>query len=95
MKVAPTAEMGDGLFDVILMGDMGLMEVLTGTGAIYKGTHLDRDKIAHHRARVITAEPVGDEEVLIDMDGEQPGRLPATFEILPAAVRLCRGPNAE
>jgi YegS/Rv2252/BmrU family lipid kinase len=95
MKVAPTALMGDGLFDVILMGDMGLMDVLTGTGAIYKGTHLDRDKIEHYRARVITAEPVGDEEVLIDMDGEQPGRLPASFEILPAVVRLCRGPNAE
>jgi diacylglycerol kinase family enzyme len=26
--------------------------------------------------------------VLLDVDGEQPGRLPATFEILPGAVRM-------
>jgi len=95
MKVAPTAEMGDGRFDVILMGDMGLMDVIAGTGAIYKGAHLDRDKIEHHYARVVRAEPLNDEEVLIDMDGEQPGRLPATFEILPGVVSLCRGPNPE
>jgi diacylglycerol kinase family enzyme len=27
-----------------------------------------------------------DEVVLLDVDGEQPGRLPATFEILPHAL---------
>jgi len=95
MKVAPTAEMGDGRFDVVLMGDMGFMDVIAGTGAIYKGTHLDRDKIEHHYAKVVTAESLHDEEVLIDMDGEQPGRLPATFEILPGVVSLCRGPHPE
>ena len=28
------------------------------------------------------------EEVVIEIDGELPGRLPATFEILPKALRV-------
>ena len=29
-----------------------------------------------------------DERVLLDVDGEQPGMLPATFECLPGAIRI-------
>jgi len=28
------------------------------------------------------------DEILLDIDGEAPGRLPASFEILPKAIRL-------
>ena len=28
--------------------------------------------------------------VLLDIDGEQPGRLPAEFTLMPGAVRVCR-----
>jgi diacylglycerol kinase family enzyme len=34
-----------------------------------------------------------DEEVLIDMDGEQPGRLPITLDVLPKAIRLIAPPG--
>jgi diacylglycerol kinase family enzyme len=33
-------------------------------------------------------EASSDEEVLLDVDGEQPGRLPASFELLPGALRI-------
>nr|WP_292280564.1 hypothetical protein [Mesorhizobium sp.] len=36
-------------------------------------------------------EPLGDAEkngALVDIDGESPGRIPATFEILPGALTL-------
>jgi len=35
------------------------------------------------RCRRIEAVPVTGQEVLIELDGEQIGRLPATFEIIP------------
>ena len=37
----------------------------------------------------LSAKPArADEKVFIDLDGEQPGLLPATWEIVPAAIDL-------
>ena len=45
-------------------------------------------------ARKLVAAPVeADAIVPIELDGETPGRLPATFEIVPGALRL-RGSDA-
>jgi YegS/Rv2252/BmrU family lipid kinase len=95
MMVAPDAQMSDGLFDIILMGDLGKIEALSRSGQIYAGTHLKNDKMDLYRGKVLVAEPMGDAEVLIDLDGEQPGRLPARFELIPNAVRLAMGPENE
>ncbi len=89
MQVAPTAEVEDGLFDVITMGDLSVMQALSLGGAIYRGTHLHRPKIEAARARKVTARPLHpDDKVLLDVDGETPGRLPATFTVLPRALLL-------
>ena len=53
---------------------------------VYKGTHLSMDKVSHRRARVVRAEPLGDSEVELDVDGETPGILPATFTLLAGAI---------
>ena len=97
MKVAPDAIMGDGLFDVVVMGDLGTVELARGLPKLYRGEHLSSGnrKIEVHRAKVVVAEPAADNEVLIDMDGEQPGRLPATFEILPGVLKVCVGRNPQ
>mgnify|MGYP000306632585 CR=1 FL=1 len=86
MWVAPKARPDDGLFDVVILGDLSRGEVLRGSRRIYRGTHLDLPKVRLLRGRRVVAE--SDEEVLIDMDGEQPGRLPITCELLPGALRL-------
>ena len=86
MWVAPQAKMDDGRFDVVLMGDLSRAEVMTSMTRIYKGRHFPHPKVRYTNARVVRAE--SDAEVLIDLDGEQPGRLPATFEILPGAIRI-------
>ncbi len=94
MKIAPDAIMDDGLFDVVIMGDLSKATVLLKSGTIYKGTHLELDKVEHHLARAVRAEAIeGDPPVLIDMDGEQPGCLPATWSLVPGALRICVGPG--
>jgi diacylglycerol kinase family enzyme len=46
-------------------------------------------EVQQTRARVVIARPARkDEEVMIEIDGELPGRLPARFEILPRALRV-------
>ena len=89
MFMAPHALLDDGLFDVITMGPMSLLDILLGGTRIYKGTHLELPQVTSDRARVVKAIPTHPHErVLLDVDGEVPGVLPATFELLPEAILL-------
>ncbi|MBI5482278.1 MAG: diacylglycerol kinase family lipid kinase [Deltaproteobacteria bacterium] len=89
MHVAPKAILDDGLFDVVALGDFGVAEVALRVRHIYKGTHLGMPKVEHWKARHVQAEPVqAGDQVLLDVDGEQPGALPSTFEMLPGAIKL-------
>ena len=87
MKVAPNAEVDDGMFDVIAMGDFTFGDLLTSGRRLYQGTHLTMDKVTSRRARVVEAQPVEPSAVVeLDVDGECPGKLPARFELLPSAL---------
>ncbi len=87
MMVAPMADPADGFLDVVLMRDTRLRELLFKIGDIYAGRHMDDPKVFHYRVRSLEVTPApGEGPVLIDMDGEAPGRLPARFDILPGAL---------
>ncbi|NLH50959.1 MAG: diacylglycerol kinase family lipid kinase [Myxococcales bacterium] len=86
MQMAPQADLSDGLFDVVVIGDISLWEKITQMPKIYQATHLGHPKIQLHHARKIVA--ITEETVLLDVDGEAPGRLPATFAVCPGAIRI-------
>jgi YegS/Rv2252/BmrU family lipid kinase len=86
MQVAPNASVDDGLFDVLVVGDISRTESLRHLPKLYGGTLMLPNKVQRRRARRISV--MSSERVLIDLDGEQPGMLPATFEVLPHAVRI-------
>jgi YegS/Rv2252/BmrU family lipid kinase len=90
MMIAPTAEVDDGRFDVVGLEDMSLGQVLGLTGSIYRGGHVGRPGVSVARASKVVAEPLDPRgpPVLLDVDGEAPGRLPATFELRRAAFLL-------
>lgn len=90
MKIAPEAKPDDGLFDIIVVRRTSLFQFMKGFPALYKGRHLENTRYVFMlRGRKITAEPVDPaDEVLLDVDGEAPGRLPATFEIVPRGLLL-------
>lgn len=95
MKVAPDALVDDGLFDVVMMSDFHFSDLLFRGLDIYSGRHLKSPKVKVVRARQVKAEPIRkDAEVLLDVDGEQLGRLPAVFEIVPSGL-LVRAQAAE
>lgn len=87
MMVAPDAELDDGQFDVVAMGDFGFGDLLRSGRRLYKGTHLSMDKVTARRAKVVEAEGVEPGAVIeLDVDGESPGRLPARFELCAGAL---------
>ncbi|HTR52610.1 MAG TPA: diacylglycerol kinase family protein [Kofleriaceae bacterium] len=87
MMVAPNAEVDDGLFDVVCLGDFHFGDLLKSGRRLYKGTHLSMDKVTTRRARVVEAEGIDAAAVVeLDVDGECLGQLPARFELVPGAV---------
>jgi YegS/Rv2252/BmrU family lipid kinase len=86
MRVAPGAVLDDGLFQMTVIGDLTLASVFLNLPRLYNGTIYGHKKITKLTGRSIEASSF--QEVLIDMDGEQPGRLPATVDIVPSALRM-------
>ena len=74
---------------VVIVGDLGRWEILAKINRLYDGTHLEMAEVVSQQARKVSVEPVDPEAVVpLETDGETPGRLPATFEVLPKALRL-------
>jgi len=89
MKIAPDARLDDGLFDVVTLPAQSLADYLLRGHRVYAGTHVDLPGVIVERARKVVAEPFDpDEAVLLDVDGEALGRLPATFELRTGLLRL-------
>ncbi len=86
MHVAPLAKLDDGRFDVVVFGDISRARVVALSRTIYRGAHLSLPNVRLLHAQTVSL--TSRETVLIDMDGEQPGRLPATARVLPGALRL-------
>jgi diacylglycerol kinase (ATP) len=81
---APEARMDDGLFDIINVGDFGTLEGLRHVPKLRNGKHLGLQKVNHSRGRIVHV--TSDEDVLLEMDGDLVGTLPASFEIIPGAI---------
>lgn len=89
MQIAPDADPADGLLDVVALEDLSRLESVALSQHVYKGAHLSRRGVSVARGKVVEAEPLAaGTEVLVDMDGETPGRLPLRAELAPGALRL-------
>ena len=77
MMIAPHADPSDGRLEVVLLGDLGRRELIGLTPRIYRGAHLAADGVRVTSGVTVEAEAVHPwASVLIDVDGEQPGKLP-------------------
>lgn len=89
MKICPEAILDDGHFDFVTVGDLGRIEVLAKIHRIYSGNHLSMKEVKQTRCRKLRVTPVDRQaEIPLEIDGETPGRLPASFELLGGALRL-------
>jgi len=86
MWLAPEAKIDDGLFDIVIIGSLNRMEAIMSIPRLYRGTLALHPKVKIVRGRRV--EVTSAQEVLLDADGEAPGRLPAVFEIIPGAIKL-------
>jgi len=89
MKIAPEALPNDGLFDIVAMHGLTRAQGVALAPRIYQGTHLGQPGVYSARGALIEAESlVPRAEVLIDMDGETPGRLPLVARVARGALKI-------
>ena len=86
MMMCPEAEPDDGLFDVLLIGDLTKRDLIVTLPKTYKGKHLPHPKAELLRGAAVTVE--APEPLPIELDGEQPGTTPVRFDVVPKALRL-------
>jgi YegS/Rv2252/BmrU family lipid kinase len=79
MRIAPLASIQDGEFDIFVLEDVGKPALLGSLlPRVYFGRHVEANGVIHLRGR---AAQVESESMLVEMDGEQPGRAPASIQI--------------
>lgn len=89
MKIAPDAKLTDGKLDIVSIGDLSAVKIFTSAPRVYTGSHLSMPEVSHALARKLTVRASDrNAEVALEVDGELPGKLPATFQIIPEALRV-------
>lgn len=88
MKIAPEATLDDGLFDLCIVGDIGVGTFVRHGPKLYRGEHGALADVRFLRGRRVELTAVENVPVLVEADGEVAGRLPATFELLPGAATV-------
>jgi YegS/Rv2252/BmrU family lipid kinase len=87
MKLMPGAKFDDGVLDLIEMGDITPLAMLTTVlPKVYSGAHVHHPKVRvshgtsfHFKSAI---------ETLVDLDGETVGRLPLDVSVLPRAFSV-------
>ncbi len=89
LQVAPNASIDDGLLDVLVFGDIRLIDVFRHLPKLYSGKTESIKEMIRTRGRKISAS--SEEPVLVEADGELICRLPVEIDIVPGALRMLTG----
>lgn len=87
MKMAPDAALDDGFLDVVVVRQNPPLSILD-MRLLYSGAHLTHPNVSVYRGRKVEAKPLSNAPIFLDVEGEAPGMLPATFEVVPKALRI-------
>ena len=92
MFVAPDAELDDGCFDIVAVGEGSKLRFVGNLPKVFKGTHVELDEVSVFRARHL--ELTASKPFPVYADGEHLTDLPASLRILPKALSVLAPPPA-
>jgi YegS/Rv2252/BmrU family lipid kinase len=84
MYIAPGAELDDGEFDIVTVGEAGKLRFVGNLPKVFKGTHVEEDEVQVFRAPRL--ELSASRPFPVYADGEHITELPASLRILPRAL---------
>jgi YegS/Rv2252/BmrU family lipid kinase len=93
MFIAPNAELDDGEFDIVTIGEVGKLRFVGNLPKVFKGTHVEDDEVRVFRAQHL--ELSASKPFPVYADGEHLTDLPAALRVLPGALSVLVPPPAE
>lgn len=93
MYIAPDAELDDGEFDIVTVGEVGKLRFVGNLPKVFKGTHVKEDEVQVFRAPHL--ELTASRPFPVYADGEHLTDLPASLRVLPRALSVLAPPRAE
>jgi YegS/Rv2252/BmrU family lipid kinase len=89
MRQTPEAMPDDGLLDVTVLREMGRIEIIRNLKLLYDGSILSHPKVDGYRARNLRV--ASESTLYVEADGESLGHTPASFTVIPGALRIVYG----
>jgi YegS/Rv2252/BmrU family lipid kinase len=86
MYIAPEAELDDGEFDIVAVGEVGKLRFVGNLPKVFKGTHVEEDEVRVFRAPEV--EVRASRPFPVYADGEHLTDLPAALRVLPRALSV-------
>jgi YegS/Rv2252/BmrU family lipid kinase len=86
MYIAPEAELDDGEFDVVSIGEGGKLRFLLGLRDVLKGTHLDKEEVSVFRTPRLQLD--ASRPFPVYADGDHLTDLPVSLRILPRCLSI-------
>jgi len=85
IPIAPDADPGDGLLDLVLVRPAGRLRLLGLLPKVYRGTHASVPEVSITRVRSVRLSSPG---VTAYADGDPIGALPLTVDVVPGALTI-------
>jgi YegS/Rv2252/BmrU family lipid kinase len=86
MYIAPDAELDDGEFDIVAVGEVSKLRFVGNLPRVFKGTHVEKDEVRVFRAPHL--ELSASKPFPVYADGEHLTDLPASLRVLPRALSV-------
>jgi YegS/Rv2252/BmrU family lipid kinase len=86
MFIAPDAELDDGEFDIVTVGEVGKLRFVGNLPKVFKGTHVEEDEVRVFRAPRL--ELSASRPLPVYADGEHLTDLPVSLRLLPRALKV-------
>lgn len=85
-RLAPEADVLDGLLDVVLIKNADIGELANIFLNVLTGEHIRHPKVIYYKTRAVKIE--AEDDLVIDIDGEYGGQLPADFKVIPKGLKI-------
>lgn len=89
VRMLPLAVFDDGEFDICIVRETTKLDILKTLPGIYQGKHLHHPKCIFLRGREVKISLVeAEQEVYVQLDGQEHAEVPLTFRVVPHALEV-------
>jgi len=86
MHLAPTADVLDGLLDVVLIKKADVAELANIFLNVLTGEHINHPKVIYYKTKQLSI--TSNDDIVVDVDGEYGGKLPSKFMVIPKGLKI-------